>query len=183
MIISICGKSGSGKSTLSRKIVEKCDAIYVDIDKIGHKVLTFDEVINLLKCSFGENFVNDGVIDRKKLGDVVFNSRSKMKVLSDITWKYIEIEIDKVIEENKNCVIVLDWILLPITKYFKMSDMRILLDVPYEIRRDRAIKRDGITSDDFDAREKASIDFNQDDFDYVIRDNNDEFIKGMVKLL
>ncbi len=183
MIIGICGKSGSGKSTLSREICNKClDSIYVDIDKIGHKVLFINDVRDeLVKC-FGEDIVNDNIVDRKKLGESVFNSRLNMKKLSDITWKYMEKEIDNIISRNKDKVIVLDWILLPITKYFTMCDMKILLCIPYQVRKERAMLRDNISSEDFDLRESASIDFKLDDFDYVIQDNEID-VRRLLKLL
>ena len=51
-----------------------------------------------------------------------------------------------------------------------MCKIKILLNIPYEIRRERAIKRDNITIEEFDLREKASINYNVDDFDIVINE-------------
>lgn len=183
MIIGICGKSGSGKSTLSRSLVKEYDAVYLDIDKIGHKVLTYEDVKCELVKSFGSKILFNHNVDRKKLGELVFNSREKMNKLSLVTWKYMQIEIDNIIFNNKGKVIILDWILLPITKYFSMCDVKILLDIPYEVRKERAMLRDNISSEDFDLREKASIDFKVGDFDYILEDNNIDLIKGLVKLL
>ena len=185
MIICICGKSGSGKSTLARKIIEvKGDnAVHLDIDKVGHNVLLIDEVKNELVSNFGESIINDNHIDRKKLGEVVFASRREMKKLSDITWKYMQIEIDKFLDDNKGKIVILDWLLLPITKYFSMCSVKVLLDIPYEVRKERAIKRDGISGEAFDLRESASIDLNSGDFDYVLSDNQEKDIKEMVKIL
>ena len=64
-----------------------------------------------------------------------------------------------------------------------MCDIKILIDIPYEIRKQRAIIRDNIASTEFDLREKASIDFNREDFDYVINSNDKEIIKRMVKMI
>lgn len=182
MLIGICGKSGSGKSTLSKKIAKEVDGIYLDIDKIGHKVLTYKDVQKELVKSFGTGVYDGHKIDRKKLGELVFNSRDKMKKLSDITWTYMEMEIDSIINSNKNKVIIFDYILLPLTKYYNMCNFKILLDVPYNIRKERAMLRDNISSEDFALREKASIDFNVDDFDYVLEDNNIN-VRRLLKLL
>lgn len=184
MIIGICGKSGSGKSTLASYIMNNYEnSLHLDIDKIGHYVLTLDEVEKELVNCFGKNILDDKKVDRKKLGDIVFNSRLEMKKLTDITWNYMQIEIDKIINENQDKVIILDWLLLPKTKYLKMCDVSILLDIPYDIRKQRAILRDNITSEAFDLREKASINFNYEDFTYVLNDNDNEKIKRMVKNL
>ena len=185
MIIGISGKSGSGKSTLARKIINKSNnkAIHLDIDKIGHSVLLLPEVKEELIKSFGESIIQKNNIDRKKIGEIVFASRKEMNKLSDITWKYMQIEIDNFLNIHKNKIIILDWLLLPITKYFAMCNIKILLDIPYDVRKQRVMKRDNITKEAFDLREKASINFDESAFDYVIKDDNNEIIKRLVKSL
>lgn len=186
MIIGICGKSGCGKSTLSNNIIELTNgkAVHLDIDKVGHNVLKIDEVKEELVNSFGSFIIKENNIDRKKLGKMVFNSRDKMKVLSDITWKYMQIEIDEFLSNNKDRIIILDWLLLPITKYFNMCDLKIFLDIPYEVRKQRAMRRDNISKEAFDLREKASIDFNQENFDYVLKNTDyEELLERLVSLL
>ncbi len=181
MIIGVCGKSGSGKSTLSNQIVKSTDnAVHLDIDKVGHKVLLLPEVKDELIKAFKSIIDDCNNIDRKKLGEIVFDSRNKMNKLSDITWKYMQIEIDNFLNENKSKTIILDWILLPHTKYFNMCNIKILLDIPYEIRKQRAIKRDNITEELFDLREESSINFNEKDFDYVLKNNEKEVTKKLV---
>lgn len=184
MIIGICGKSGSGKSTLAKEIVSKYgEACYVDIDSIGHNVLKIPEVKDELVRNFGESILLETDVDRKKLGNMVFNSRKDMKVLSDITWKHMKIKIDEILSSNRNKIIVVDWILLPITEYFSRCDITIFLDVPFEVRKKRAMLRDGISEEAFILRESASIDFEGLEFDYVINGDMEEFVKGLVKLL
>ena len=137
-----------------------------------------EELINL----FGESVVKENIVDRKKLGEIVFDSRKEMNKLSSITWSYMQIEIDNFFNENKDKIIILDWLLLPITKYFDMCDIKILINIPYEIRKERAMKRDNISSDAFDLREKASINFDESIFDCVINSNDLETVKRMVRL-
>ena len=95
----------------------------------------------------------------------------------------MQIEVDKFLIENKEKIIILDWLLLPISKYFDKCDVKLLLDIPYEVRKERTIKRDNITEEAFDLREKASISFDTNKFDYVINDNSDIEIKKLVKLI
>lgn len=175
MIICICGKSGSGKSTLALEIKRMYGekVIHLNIDKFGHKALTDYKVKNELINTFGKNILNGDNVNRKKLGEIVFNSRYEMNKLTDITWNYMEYEIDKIISENNNKIVVLDWILLPKTKYFKLSNIKILLNIDYDTRRQRCIKRDNISVEQFDLREKASIDYNEEDFDYVLKSSQE----------
>lgn len=185
MIIGVCGKSGCGKSTLANQIIELTNnkAIHLDIDKVGHSVLLLPEVKQELIKIFGESVIKENMVDRKKLGEIVFDSRNEMSKLSDITWKYMQIEIDNFLNNHKNKIIILDWLLLSISKYFDMCDIKILLDIPYEVRKQRAMKRDNITEEAFDLREKASIEFDENAFDYVVKANDKEIVKRLVKSL
>lgn len=187
MIIGICGKSGSGKSTLSNLIKEfsNNECVHLDIDKVGHEALLFPEVMKELIKSFGKDVVKANMVDRKKLGEIVFNSRHEMDKLTAITWKYMRVEIDKFIKENKNKTIILDWLLLPLSsEHFNMCDIRVLLDIPYEVRKERAMRRDNIEEEAFDLREKNSIDFNRNEFNFVIDENEDinKVVSSIVQL-
>lgn len=183
MIIGVCGKTGSGKSTITKILSEmRDDVIVCDLDKIGHYVLTKEEVIKELVSIFGDRIIIDNQIDRKKLGKIVFADESDMKRLTDISWRYIEIEINKTIDKNKDKIIVLDGALLTKMPFFNKCDLKILVDVPYEIRKARVMKRDNITSEYFDLREKACLDYNQNDFNIIIKDVNMELIRKLVVL-
>ena len=94
----------------------------------------------------------------------------------------MEIEIDRIINKNKDRIIILDWQLLPKTKYLGLCDLKILIDIPYEIRKQRLLKRDNISEEKINLREKASITYNKNDFDYVFNTNDNENIKRLVKL-
>lgn len=176
MIIGITGKSGSGKSSIAKRITEEREnTVHLNIDTIGHEVLTHPIIIELLQKEFNEEIITNGKIDRKKLGDIVFNSRKSMQRLTDITWEEMQKLIDQFIEENQDKDIILDWLLLPKTDYFKRCGITILVDVPYEIRLERAMKRDNITAEKFRERENNSADFDPSLFSAVFI--NEDFDK------
>lgn len=166
MIIGVCGKSSSGKSFLASKLCEKLEGYkVVSGDAVGHDVIAIEEVKKELVNTFGDSVLKDGVIDRKVLGKIVFSSENEMNKLSDITWPYMSrIFENNVVEGNK----IIDWALLSKTEYFDKCDIKILVNIPYEVRLYRAIMRDGITKAKFDEREKASVNYNKDDFDIVV---------------
>ena len=180
MIICICGKSGSGKSTIAKLIQkERPNSIHIDIDKIGHMSHSDKIVKQKLVDTFGEMILTNNNIDRKKLGKIVFYSKDEMRKLEIITWCYMEQEIDKIIENNKDKIIILDYLLLPRTKYFNNCDLRILVDVPYEIRKERVMKRDNISEERFNLRESSSIDYDKNIFDIVL--TNEDIKRKMLK--
>lgn len=180
MIICICGKSGSGKSTIAKLIQkEKPNSIHIDIDKIGHMSHSDKIVKQKLIDAFGKMILTDNNIDRKKLGKIVFSNKDEMRKLEIITWSYMEQEIDKIIENNKDKIIILDYLLLPRTKYFTNCDLRILVDIPYEIRKERVMKRDNITEERFNLRESSSIDYDKSSFNIVL--TNEDIKRKVLK--
>lgn len=182
MLICITGKSGSGKTYISKLLSSMNNNIVcLNIDEIGHQVLLNEKVKSEIAKSFGKNYLQNGEVDRKKLGELVFLSREKMKKLTEITWEHMKKIIDEFLAENKDKIIILEWILLPKTYYFEKYDIRILIEVPYEIRLERAIKRDSINKEKFDIREKATIDYSNIKFDYIIDNSNEKITEEMVK--
>lgn len=181
MIIGICGKSGSGKSTIAKQITSRYqNAVHLDIDKIAHKSHKDEKVKRKIINTFTESILTDNEIDRKKLGRIVFASKEKMKLLEEITWEFMEKEIDNFINENKDKIIILDYILLPLTKYFDKCKIKILLDIPYHIRKQRVLSRDNITEEQFDLRDSASIQYEVNDFDIVLESEKDDILRRIM---
>ena len=89
------------------------------------------------------------------------------------------------IEDNKDKIVILDWILLDKTKYWNKLDLRILVDTNIEIRRNRVTKRDNISNEYFDLREVMKEDYNKSEMDYVLDGNNtnDEELEKILKEL
>ena len=181
MIIGICGKSGSGKSTIAKQITSRYkNAVHLDIDKIAHKSHKDEEVKQKIIGTFTEPVLTNNEINRKKLGRIVFASKEKMKLLEEITWEFMEKEIDDFINENKDKIIILDYILLPLTKYFDKCNIKILLDIPYHIRKQRVLSRDDITEEQFDLRDSAAIQYEISDFDIVLENERDDILRRIL---
>ena len=181
MIIGICGKSGSGKSTIAKQITSRYkNAVHLDIDKIAHKSHKDEEVKQKIIGTFTEPVLTNNEINRKKLGRIVFASKEKMKLLEEITWEFMEKEIDNFINENKDKIIILDYILLPLTKYFDKCNIKILLDIPYHIRKQRVLSRDDITEEQFDLRDSAAIQYEISDFDIVLENERDDILRRIL---
>ena len=181
MLITITGASGSGKSFIANYLTTlNKNIVHLNIDLVGHEVIETEEIKRKIVEYFNLE-LNDNKIDRKALGEIVFNNQDKMQELSNLTWQYMEQKIDEFIKSNQNKIIILDWILIPKTKYFDNSDINILVKADLEERTKRAILRDSITASKFEEREKATLDFDEEKFDYVIENKKQEKTKVMVK--
>lgn len=184
MLIGVVGKSGAGKSSLVRRMMSFDNAIiHIDIDKIGHDILKSKEIVDNIVSIIGDpSVVVNGVIDRKKVGSIIFNDLEKYEKYYRYTEK-IEYEIiDEIIDMNKDKKIFLDWIILDRTKYWDLLNYKILVDTDYETRKDRVVKRDNINSNYFDLREVMKEDYNRDEMDIIIDGNNisDDLIKEVL---
>ena len=170
MLIGIMGKSGSGKSTITGLLNKEDKYLVIDVDKVNHSLIKNtslkDDIIN----RYPET-MESGVINRKKLGMILYQNKSKMDEYNCLVWTYLEQELDKLIHSSTKPVII-DWMMLPLTKYYQMCDFKILVNSSLEKRLQRIKKRDNIDEEHFIAREKNSVNYNEADFNIII--NNDK---------
>lgn len=149
MIIGITGLIGSGKTTIA-KIFGRHHFSRIDADEISRKFVDNNKA---LKARLIKNFGNEILgkkksIDRKKLGNLVFNNNKKLKILNSIMHPIIINEIKKQIEKiRKKCgndaKIVVDAPLLLETDAGKLADKIIVVNASSEnrIRRSRRFSK------------------------------------------
>jgi dephospho-CoA kinase len=166
MIIGITGKSGSGKSTYASQMAEENGFRVVHIDKIAHGIMNLPAFKAKFIDIFGDQVIKDGVVDRKYLGDLVFENRHLYKEMSDLVWNMMKHRIDDILSTHEN--VILDWILLPHTHYWKMCDTKILMVADEEDRKSRVMARDNISAEYLNKRDSAGIDYSNIEFDQVI---------------
>ena len=136
MVIGITGGSGAGKTTVSKEFINAGFNI-IDADEVAHKVmekgsLCLKEVIDV----FSDEYLNeDGTLNRKKLGALVFNDPEKLALLNSITHKHIINNIKEQITEKT----VVDAIGLFDTELYTLCDSTIFVYCPKEIRVKRII--------------------------------------------
>lgn len=166
MIIGITGKSGVGKSTYAHKLAEENGFCVVHIDKISHGIMNLAAIKAVLIGIFGDEVIKDGVVDRKYLGDLVFTNRHLYKEISDLVWDMMKNKIDHILSTHEN--VILDWLLLPHTHYWKMCDKKILIVADEEDRRNRVMVRDNISAEYLNKRDAAGINYDDIEFDEII---------------
>ena len=105
-ILGITGGVGSGKSRILYDLKNDYDAYIIEADTLAHKLmLPGNTIYNEIVKEFGTDILSDEKpypIDRKKLGEVVFNDSKRLAVLNNISHPLVKEEILRQIEQKKN---------------------------------------------------------------------------------
>ncbi len=192
MIIGITGGSGSGKSTVVKYLADE-GFFVIDADKVARDIVKAGEPANeQIKNHFGkEVFFDDGSLNRKKLGQIVFSDKNELEVLNSITHKYILDRIKNQIEQNKDKDIIIDAALLKKGGLDRLCDVSILITADKDIRIKRLVKRDSIdenaakmriSSQQTDGEYKKECDFSFDNSkEGAAAKIKDEILKTVIK--
>ena len=170
IIIAVTGKQGSGKSTLCNYLAKEINADLFNLDIYAHKALKDEKVKNILVKKFGVSIIENGEINRKTLGKIVFKDKSKLNFLNAVTYNFMEKAIKADIEKAKD-IVILDYALLPLTSFWGKADYKILMDANLEIRMQRLALRDSVDESYLKSREKASLDYSNLKVDRYIENN------------
>lgn len=153
MIIGLTGGLATGK-TESAKFFSEFGAFVIDADEISHKIIKPHSLIwTKIKNCFGEKILNpDLTIDRKKLGELVFNDKNALEKLEEIMHPVIIKEIKKIITKHKKEIIVIDAPLLFETNLDSITDFTIVIKTTKKTQIERIIKRNSISKEEANKR-------------------------------
>jgi len=109
---------------------------------------------------FGDNIYSNGELNKDKLRQIVFvnGGEERLKKLNQIVHPYIFQDFNDFCSKNSNKLMILaESAILFESKMNTYLDKIIFVNVPYDIRLERTIKRDGITKEEYDNRMKSQI--------------------------
>lgn len=148
LIIGLTGNIGCGKSSLSKIFMDKGIDV-VDADIVSRQIFEDEELLQTVFEKFGPSIKNnDGSLNRKALGNIVFNDDEKLIELNNITHPRIKEKIFNQIrnlEEQGKPIVILDGALLVETGYLDDVDKLIVVTCDEEIQIERIKKRDNCT--------------------------------------
>lgn len=143
MIIGITGGTGSGKTTLL-KLIEAHGGRILDCDAIYHELLRTDwALLEQIEAAF-PGTVENGVLDRKKLGAIVFADEEKLLQLNNITHSAVKTEVLKHLD---GALVAIDAIGLFEGGLAPLCDVTVAVTAPLDMRIARLMQRDGISED------------------------------------
>ena len=178
LILGLTGNIGCGKSSLS-KILMQNNIDVIDADIISRNIFEDKELLNLVFENFGENIINlDGSLNRKALGNIVFNDDQKLVILNGLTHPKIKEKILNKINEIRNIgksLVVIDAALLIEGGYLDILDKLIVITCKESIQISRIQLRDNLTKEQAISRMNSQM--SQDEkikyADYIIDNSGD----------
>ena len=145
MIIGITGGTGCGKTTLLKVIAEK-GGLILDCDAIYHELLATDKkLLQAIERRF-PGTVENGILQRKKLGSIVFADENALQDLNKITHGAIKAEVLRRLAD-KSQLAAIDAIALFEGGLAELCDLTVAVTAPVEDRVLRLMKRDNIPED------------------------------------
>lgn len=156
MIIGITGPTGSGKTTLLEAIAQQ-GGLVLDCDAIYHHLLATDpELLYAIERRF-PGTVTAGVLDRKKLGSIVFADEQALLDLNTITHSAVKEEVLRQLSTNPPLAAI-DAIGLFEGELAQLCDVTVAVIAPAEDRIRRIMLRDGISREYAEQRIAAQHD-------------------------
>ena len=143
MILGITGGTGCGKTTLLQAI-ENRGGLVLDCDAVYHELLTRDTaLLDAIEGRF-PGVVEDGQLQRKKLGAIVFADEAALLDLNAITHGAIRAEILRRLAEQP-ALAAIDAIALFEGGLSELCDVTVAVCAPEESRVERLMARDHIS--------------------------------------
>ena len=148
IVIGLTGGIGSGKSTIAKYLKNKRIPVFDSDYEVGllYKNKNKDLIAVIKKITDTNQIIKKSKINKKLLGDIVFNNNKKLKFLEKVIFNKLDKKRKIFLKKNKNKkLVVLDAPLLFENKINKICDYVILAKAPLKTRIRRILKRPGMT--------------------------------------
>ncbi|MCK5576820.1 MAG: dephospho-CoA kinase [Dehalococcoidales bacterium] len=160
-VIGVTGGIGSGKTTVTR-LLKELGAVVIDADKIGHELLKpGGQAYQAVAGAFGRQVLEpDGLINRQKLAEIVFNSPPDLAYLNRIMHPLIGDEVRSRMEQYQGQgveVVVIEAPLLIEARWTALVDELWVTVAPEDVVLKRLEQGMGLSHEEAEARIRAQL--------------------------
>lgn len=160
-VVGLTGGIASGKSEAARHLAS-LGATCIDADAISHSLTAENgALLPALRETFGDGiFEEDGTLNRRALGEIVFADPIKRRALDGITHPAIQkamMDEKEAAEANGDPLVFLNVPLLFETGMDALCDETWLISLSPELQKERLMLRDGLTAEQAQARIDAQM--------------------------
>lgn len=141
-VYAITGSIATGKSTVS-KMIKDFGYKVIDLDSISKGIYCDEALLKKMKVHFKEA-ITDGVVDRSKLGQIIFSDSNKKELLNSLTHPVILSKMNDEISLCSDEIVFVDFPLLFEGEFQSMFDGVILSYTPKAEQLKRLMERDNI---------------------------------------
>lgn len=142
--ILILGGIGSGKSTASAWFAEQ-GAVVISSDDIARRILEPGADATRRVLDLWPGVGDDGVVDRARLGRIVFADPAELAALEAIVHPATRRALLAAVDRHSDRPVVVE---MPILRDWLDDWVSVVVDAPDEIRLRRVLERGGMTRDD-----------------------------------
>ena len=177
-VIGITGGTGTGKTT-ALEVVRELGGEVVDCDEVYHGLLETDKaMLGAIEEAF-PGTVEEGVLQRKKLGQIVFGDEQKLLQLNGITHGFVKKAVKEILAEARRegkTLAAIDAIALLEGGLGELCQATVAVTAPEDVRVRRLMRREGV--DEAYARLRVSAQkpdsYFKENCDYCLENDGDD---------
>ncbi|CAJ0574489.1 unnamed protein product, partial [Mesorhabditis spiculigera] len=158
-VIGLTGGIASGKSNIAKYLAEQPDFLVIDCDGLAHDAYSPGSILSQrIREAFDGVVDSTGLVDRKKLGAIVFQNPERRLELNGIVWPALMQLVQAQIDATDRQFVVVEAAALVEAGWDKEMNELWTVIVPRAEAVRRVCHRDNATAEQAEARLNAQID-------------------------
>lgn len=160
-VIGLTGGIAAGKSTVTEAL-RALGATIIDADKVGHEAYQpgTDTQKALVEAFGPEIIAENGEVDRRKLGAIVFADPAQRERLQDIVWprmrNMMQEKLDALRQQGVETAVVEAAVLVE-ANWLDLVDEVWVVQVPEAVAKERLMTRNGFSEEEALSRIRAQL--------------------------
>jgi len=146
--IGLTGGIGSGKSTIAKVFNLVYDIPIFEADKQAKQIMNTNlELIEEIIKTFGKESYKNKTLNTKYLSQIVFNNPQQLEKLNNLVHAKVRHAFAKWVDEQNTAYVIQEAAILVESGAYKHMNKIISVSAPQQLRIDRVIKRDKMTTE------------------------------------